>query len=415
MTNWSPEWRVLINSVEYTGVVLSNLTINSGRTDINVQPIAGYCAIDILNTDQSAITVEINDGLTIEVKDSTATYVPIFGGAVSDVAVEVARSGSTGYTQLTRVTALGALARLPKATTLGVLSHDFDGDQIYTILSALLLGTWNDVPAATTWDTYDPTTDWNGAENNGLGEIDTPGNFELYQRSSSLTDVYSLVAGLASSGLGYLYEDSSGRISYADSDHRTTYLAAEGYTLLSANEAQAVGIKLATRAGDIKNDVVLTYGNNYGSEVSSSDAVSIATYGTLKAIVNTTVRGAVDAQDQADRYIELRAYPQAKLDRVTYQLVNPEISDATRDAMISIFMGLPVQIDDLPPNMNDSQFQGFVEGWTFSASYNTLTISVNVSPLPFSIVAMKWIDVSSAESWNTLSGTLIWDDAFIVA
>ena len=415
MTNWSPEWRVLINSVEYTGVVLSNLSINSGRTDINVQPIAGYCSIDILNTDQSAITVEINDGLTIEVKDSTATYVPIFGGAVSDIAVEVARSGSTGYTQLTRVTALGALARLPKATTLGVLSHDFDGDQIYTILSALLLGTWNDVPAAVTWDTYDPTTDWNGAENNGLGEIDTPGNFELYQRSSSLTDVYSLVAGLASSGLGYLYEDSSGRISYADSDHRTTYLAAEGYTLLSANEAQAVGIKLSTRAGDIKNDVVLTYGNNYGSEVSSSDAVSIATYGTLKAIVNTTVRGAVDAQDQADRYIELRAYPQAKLDRVTYQLVNPEISDATRDAMISIFMGLPVQIDDLPPNMNDSQFQGFVEGWTFSASFNTLTISVNVSPLPFSIVAMKWIDVSSAESWNTLSGTLIWDDAFIVA
>jgi len=415
VTNWSPEWRVLINSVEYTGVTLSNLSINSGRTDINVQPIAGYCSIDILNVDQSAITVEINDGLTIEVKDSTGTYVPIFGGAVSDVAVEVARSGSTGYTQVTRVVALGALARLPKATTLGVLSHDFDGYQIYTILSALLLGTWNDVPAAVQWDTYDPTTDWNGAENNGLGEIDTPGNFELYQRSSSLTDVYSLVAGLASSGLGYLYEDSSGRISYADSDHRTTYLAAEGYTLLSANEAQAVGIKLSTRAGDIKNDVVLTYGNNYGSEVTSADATSIATYGTLKAIVNTTVRGAVDAQDQADRYIELRAYPQAKLDRVTYQLVNPEISDATRDAMISIFMGLPVQIDDLPPNMNDSQFQGFVEGWTFSASFNTLTISVNVSPLPFSIVAMKWIDVSASETWNTLSGTLIWDDAFIVA
>jgi hypothetical protein len=415
MTSWAPVWRVLINSVEYTDITLSNLTINTGRTDINVQPIAGYCAIEILNVDQTAITVEINDGLTIEVKNSTGTFVPIFGGAVSDVVVEVARAGTTGYTQLTRVTALGALARLPKATTLGVLSHDFDGDQIYTILSALLLGTWNDVPAATTWNTYDPTIDWNNAENNGLGEIDTPGNYELYQRSSSLTDVYSLVSGLASSGLGYLYEDSSGRISYADSDHRTTYLATNGYTLLSANEAQAVGIKLATRAGDIKNDVVLTYGNNYGSEVTALDAASIATYGTLKAIVNTTVRGAVDAQAQADRYIDLRAYPQAKLDRVNYQLVNPEISDATRDALISIFMGLPVQLDDLPPNMNDSQFQGFVEGWTFSASYNTLTISVNVSPLPFSIVAMKWLDVSIAETWNTLSGTLIWDDAFIVA
>ena len=415
MTSWSPVWRVSINSVEYTDVILSTLSINSGRTDINVQPIAGYCSIDILNVDQSAITVEINDGLTIEIKDSTGTYVPIFGGAVSDVAIEVARSGSTGYTQVTRVVALGAIARLPKATTLGVLSHDFDGNQIYTILSALLLGTWNDVPAATTWNTYDATTTWNEAENNGLGEIDQPGNFELYQRSSSLTDVYSLVSGLASSGLGYLYEDSSGRISYADSDHRTTYFAANGYTILSANEAQAVGIKLATRAGDIKNDVALTYGNNYGSEVTATDAVSIATYGTLKAIVNTTVRGAVDAQAQADRYIALRAYPQGKLDRITYQLVNPEISDADRDALLSIFMGLPVQLDDLPPNMNDGQFQGFVEGWSFQASFNTLTISVNISPLAFSTVAMKWDDVSASETWNTLSATMTWDEATIVA
>ena len=415
MTSWAPDWRVLINSIEYTDITLSNLTISSGRTDINVQPVAGYCSIEILNVNQTAITVAINDGLTVEVKDSTGTYVPIFGGSVSDVAVEVVRAGTTGYTQVIRVTALGALARLPKATTLGVLAHDFDGDQIYTILSALLFGNWNAVPAAETWNSYNPTETWNDALNLGLGEIDTPGNYELFQRSSSLTDVYSLVSALASSGLGYLYEDSSGRIGYADSDHRTAYLSANGYTLLSANEAQAVGIKLATRAGDIKNDLVLTYGNNNGSEVTALDADSIATYGTLKAIVNTTVRGTTDAQAQADRYIELRAYPQPKLDRITYQLVNPEISDADRDALISIFMGLPIQLDDLPPNMNDGQFQGFVEGWTFSASYNTLTISVNVSPLPFSIAAMRWNSVSASETWNTLSATMTWDEAFIVA
>ena len=415
MTSWAPDWRVLINSIEYTDITLSNLTISSGRTDINVQPVAGYCSIEILNVNQTAITVAINDGLTVEVKDSTGTYVPIFGGSVSDVAVEVVRAGTTGYTQVIRVTALGALARLPKATTLGVLAHDFDGDQIYTILSALLFGNWNAVPAAETWNSYNPTETWNDALNLGLGEIDTPGNYELFQRSSSLTDVYSLVSALASSGLGYLYEDSSGRIGYADSDHRTAYLSANGYTFLSANEAQAVGIKLATRAGDIKNDLVLTYGNNNGSEVTALDADSIATYGTLKAIVNTTVRGTTDAQAQADRYIELRAYPQPKLDRITYQLVNPEISDADRDALISIFMGLPIQLDDLPPNMNDGQFQGFVEGWTFSASYNTLTISVNVSPLPFSIAAMRWNSVSASETWNTLSATMTWDEAFIVA
>jgi hypothetical protein len=77
-----------------------------------------------------------------------------------------------------------------------VLSKDFDGDQIYTILSQTLFNTWAEVPAAETWAGYDPTTTWSNAENSGLGEIDRPGNYELMARSSSANDIYSLVSGL---------------------------------------------------------------------------------------------------------------------------------------------------------------------------------------------------------------------------
>jgi hypothetical protein len=62
--------------------------------------------------------------------------VPIFGGTVVDIAVEVRDVGSTMFTQTYSITALGALSRLPKALTNGVLSRDFDGDQIWEILSA---------------------------------------------------------------------------------------------------------------------------------------------------------------------------------------------------------------------------------------------------------------------------------------
>jgi hypothetical protein len=114
-------------------------------------------------------------------QDSTSTFVPIFGGSVVEVGIAVAEVGSVDYAQRITIIALGALARLPKALTDGVLSKDFDGDQIYDVLQAVLFDTWQEVPAATTWATYDPTIQWQDAENSGLGEIDRPGNMNWHR------------------------------------------------------------------------------------------------------------------------------------------------------------------------------------------------------------------------------------------
>jgi hypothetical protein len=415
MTQWSPVWKIEVNSVEYTGVTLSNLTISSGRTNIYEQAQAGYANVTLINLNQTSIPIEINDSVSIQVQDSTATFIPIFGGSVVDFGIEVSEAGSSAYTQTVTIIALGALARLPKALTDGILTQDFDGTQIATILQQVLFAQWQAVPAALTWATYDPTTTWANAENTGFGEIDQPGNYELAARTSSRTDVYSLVAALATSGLGYLYEDSQGLISYADSDHRSTYLSVNGYTELSANEALARGIKIQTRAGDVRNNITIKYGANSSSEVSDSDLASIGLYGDLAQIITTTIKHQADAEDQAAFYLDLRAYPQPNFNAITYALTNPELGDADRDALINIFMGLPVSIIDLPLNMSSGAFQGFVEGWNFSASYNELSLTFLASPLAYSLQAMRWNSVPVVEAWNTVSNTLTWENATIVA
>jgi len=279
MTVFNPVWRVYINAVEYTTYTLSNLTISSGRNNIYQQAQAGYCNLELLNLTQAIVNININDSVTIELQDSTATFVPIFGGTVVDFGIEVNTAGSVGINQILKITALGALSRLPKSLTDGVLAQDFDGDQVYYALQEAVLNNWGEVPAALTWATYDPTIDWANAENVGLGEIDRPGNYELAARTSDRTDVYSLVAALATSGLGYIYEDSQGLISYADSTHRASYLAANGYTELTANHALFNGLKIETRAGDVRNEVTLKYGANSTNEVTDSDSASIGYYG----------------------------------------------------------------------------------------------------------------------------------------
>jgi len=415
MTVFNPVWRVTIGGNEYQTAILANLTITSGRTNIYEQAQAGYTNIELINLDQSNVAIGINDSLTIELQDSTATFIPIFGGSIVDISISVAELGNVAYAQRVKIIALGALARLPKALTDGTLVQDFDGDQILHILQDLLLNNWSEVPAALQWNTYDPTETWANAQNIGLGEIDTPGNYELAQRSSSRTDIYSLVSALATSGLGYIYEDAHGLISYADSTHRSIYLATNGYVNLSANNAQGSGLTIQQRAGDVRNTITLKYGTNSTNEVDATDATSVGLYGQLAQIFTTTVKHTVDAQDQADFYLALRAYPQYNFNQITYQLTNPEIDDGDRDSLINVFMGMPLAIADLPLNMSAGTYLGFVEGWTFQAAYNQISVSLNLSPLSYSLQAMQWQDVSVAEHWNTISGILDWEHALVVA
>jgi hypothetical protein len=415
MSNWNPIWNVEIDGVAYTNAILSNLTIRSGRTNIYEQAQAGYINLQLIDVNQATIPVSINSTISVEIKDSTGTFQPIFGGNVVDIGLEVWDVGSTTFTQTYSIIALGALARLPKALTEGVLPKEFDGDQIFDVLSEVLFNTWAEVAGVQTWATYDPTITWANAENNGLGEIDRPGNYELAARSSSITDVYTLVSALATSGLGYIYEDSLGRIGYADSTHRTQYLAANGYVDLDANQAKAAGLRIATRAGDVRNALTIKYGATSNNEVSASDAASISTYGQLSQIISTTLHNSSDATDQANFYLSLRAQPFPIFSDITFDLTNSEIDDNDRDNLLAVFMGQPIALVNLPANMNSGVFQGFVEGWSFQASYNQLSVSLLLSPLAYSLQAMRWSDVPITETWSSVSPTLDWENATIVA
>jgi hypothetical protein len=414
MTQWSPIWKVEIDGVSYTTAILSNLVIRSGRTNIYEQANAGYVNISLLDVNQAIIPVSINSTLSVSIKDTSGTYVAIFGGNVVDIGIEVRDVGSVAFTQTYTITALGALARLPKFLTNGVLAKKLDGLQIADILREVLFASWAQVAGAETWASYDPTITWANAENNGYGEIDT-GNYELAARTSSRTDVYSLVSALATSGAGTIGEDSAGRIFYADSTHRSTYLSTNGYTDLDANHARATGLKIETRAGDVRNSLTVKYNATSSAEESASDATSIAQFGTLAQIITTTLHNSADALSQAEFYLSLRKQPQPIFSQITFDLTNPELDNADRDDLINIFMGQPVALVNLPLNMSSGAFQGFVEGWSFQASFNQLALTLLLSPLAYSLQAMNWGDVPSTETWLSVSPTLDWENATIVA
>jgi hypothetical protein len=412
MTVFTPEYKLTVNGVEYTNVAISDIAHQAGRDDIYSQPNPSYLQIELVALNDENYNLQVNDGLTLQVKDSTNVYRTLFGGNITDITTEVATASSITETFTYTILALGSLAKLPKVIYDGTLARDDDGDQIYELLSDLFLNNWNEVPAAETWSGYNPTTTWANAENLGLGEIDRPGVYEIIARGVDPDTTYNIASLIANSALGVLYEDNEGRISYADTTHRQNYLANNGYTEISANTAIGAGLKVLTRGADVRNEIILNYGNNYGSQKTAIDLTSIATFGYRGETLNTVLHDATDAQAVANRFISLRSYPRALFDSITFPLTNSAIDDADRDALLQIFVGQPMRITDLPVQIAPTlQFEGYVEGWRWSTRFNELFLTINLSPIEFSQVALEWEQVSASEAWNTLSGTLTWENA----
>jgi hypothetical protein len=303
---------------------------------------------------------------------------------------------------------------LPRLTFTGTIASDFDGDQMYKLLEEYLYGTWNELDSTVTWTTFDATQTWDDALNTGLGTIDQPGDYNLASHTHDAANVYTIANKIATSGGGYVYEDAQGLINYADSTHRQAELTDNGYVELDANDAIASAITTTRRAGDVRNSLTVKFGSTGSSEVTETDPASIAIFGELGQVIDTVLANSADAQNQAEFYLSLRATPQSFFKQITYQLVSPELSDQDRDNLLNISMGSALNIINLPTNVLGGSFQGFVEGWTFSAGFNTLSITMNLTPVAFSLPPVQWNGVASTLEWQDVS-TISWLDADQVA
>jgi hypothetical protein len=383
----------------------------TGRDDIDLQCNAGYARMEIVNLNNTAFDIDVTDSLTLELKNSAGVYVPVFGGEVSDFGISVRSPEEIGFITIGNILAVGSLAKLTKALFPDALAKDEDGNQIYDILNELLINSWFEVAPALQWFDYDPTTTWANAENVGLGEIDQPGLYEMIARTAEPASSYNLCAQIAQSAQGQIYEDKAGRVCYADTDHRSQYLNLNGYTTISANYATPSTVKSILQIGKIRNSLVFNYGNNYNSQATALDTESIINYGRYQRSVTTNLHNLTDVEDLMERELELRAIPREQLQSITFRLDNSELPDAERNKLIDAFFGQPMVINDLPINMFDGSFNGFVEGFSIKATPSYVDFTLTLSPTDFSLVAPQWATVTPPSLiWTGVNATLIWEN-----
>jgi hypothetical protein len=85
---------------------------------------------------------------------------------------------------------------------------------------------------------------------------------------------------------------------------------------------------------------------------------------------------------------------------------------AMLDSLIGIFFGQPVLINNLPSNLLDGTFDGFVENVALNATPTYVDITLYVSATDFSLSTTQWETVLPASLiWTGVNATLTWTNA----
>ena len=406
---WLPEWRVTVGDDVYTTV--TSVSYASGRLDIDRQATAGYCRVEIINTDGSPFTINVTEPILLELKNSSGTYVTVFGGEVSDFNIGVRSPEESGFITTGTILGIGSLARLTKAIYNTALTEGLDGAQISAILGAALNLTWAEVTPTVTWATYPADVTWANAESY-IGEVDSGFYTMIALAASPSTKSQTLADQIANSALGQMYEEKDGDVSYADADHRSNYLAANGFTNLDGSYATPSSITSTTQTARIRNSLIYRYATGYASTYSTSDSDSIASYGLFERSFDSNIKNLADITDIASRELNLRKNPRGSLGAITFRLDNPDMPSAMLDSLIGVFFGQPVLVSNLPSNLLDGQFDGFVENVALRATPSFTEITLYISATDFSLSTTQWETVLPASLiWTGVNGTLTWTNA----
>jgi len=230
--------------------------------------------------------------------------------------------------------------------------------------------------------------------------------------ASATTKSQSLVDQIANSALGQVSEGKDGFVNYDDADHRSNYLAANGYVFLDGGFATPSTIKSTTQIGRLRNSLIYRYSTAYGSTYSTSSTDSIATYGLYEKSTDSNIKNLVDITDIGTRELRLRSTPKGSLEAITFRLDNPDMPTAMLNSLIGVFFGMPVLITNLPSNLLGGTFEGFVENVALRANPTFVDLTLYISSTEFSLSTTTWDTVLPTTTiWSGVTGTLDWNNA----
>lgn len=414
MPSYDPNPSVVFGGVtEYSGNNLSNISINLGRQSITDQPQPGYAKVELWTSADAPLNkITLSTSVQIYINKGTSGTQQIFEGIVSDIDISLEAFGVQGSIAKYSLTCVGPLAQLQKRLVgASGYAKEFDGTRVYNVLTEAYLTNWYDVSPTLTWDAVPVTTTWDNYDAvaislvNALATtVDRPGQYELAAYTGGEGNAYDIAGLAAQSGRGVLYEAGNGDLYYDDYAQRALNTPV---LTLTTDDILSAGLRTSAQWSEIVNDVNLTWKSG---AVTARDEQSIILYGQLAGSRTTQLENVADANNQAASFLDSRSYPRVYPENYTIPLHSPNVTNATRDALVATYCGMPIATSILPKVFGTS-FEGFVEGWNWQLTKYTAFLTITCSSLQENYPHKTWFQILPTDTWTGYTPiTTKWQD-----
>jgi len=377
---WKPQLTVSIKGIDRKSITLTDVLVFFGRSSVWEQSRSSYARISILNNTDDDFLFGMNQNVILKVKNSSGTDVTIFTGKITSVDNSLAGSGTVGTSAVQTITAVGPFSEMSRKI-IGRSDWPKEMD------TARMTRIFND--AGVTIDT-----------------VDTPAIYEFAIRDGNPVDAYTAAASFAQQSFGYIYETADYKVGFANETRRTNYARDYGFTVIPNNHILWNNVSSQKTLADILNKMTLTY---QSGTKTATDTESVIDYGSIEGSIATSLHNASDAQTQADRYVTLRAYPKTSLSSFTIPINSENVDNIFRNFYISMKMGETIEITDLPIALKNTDYRGFVEGYSFAINQYEMVMNLITSDYTYSFTPTRWQDVSAALTWNGVGATVQWN------
>lgn len=366
-----------VKSVRLEGVeldldaVLASVTIRHGRARIYDPPTASTCSLILQDlTRDFTRSLEVGADLAIDLESAPGSDPPVnrtlarFRGRVTDATLTDPTLNLIGA---------GRLAELRRAGSVDTTGWPLER---WSVRVGRLLAAAGDIPYQIVPDPlFDP-------------ELDPPPEAEL--AIGGYLDELADTVGAA------VYDDGAGAIVVEAIGARAT----PGRVTVSTDPYNVLYSPVWQQELDIVNSVTVLYGPDRQTSATVSDPVSADRYGSSRTEIPTTIHDVADAQQRAQKRLELAGYARWNMQPVTLLDASPA----------PFQIGHAVLINDLPASAPFPSWKPFLEGWTDLIDGPSFQMQLIVSDPLASHVYPTWETITQSAAWLDTHPELAWQD-----
>jgi len=407
MTAWTPDIKIFYlppNSdlsssnprIEVTDLVDYSILTSRGSTDYITPPYPAQTSVSLL-FDENVIP-DIQLGSWVEVRYFEAvdsTYQVLHSGFVVNRTSAYRSYGLTGFVLEWTFTLASAISILQNMTWYN--PSTFTGtttqclERIVEFYGKLM---WNQINSNISWENYGPSS-WAEIDTprlNTLPNIDIENEFSEQSLEIGFRNVWDDITTLVYGVYGYVYESQTGAIN--------THFVATGYSGPAFTITQDI-ISPDIVANDsfdkLRNEITFTKFDD--SELTYYDDDSITLYSERSGSLNTYLTQTLEVANIAQTMLNGLAYPTFGTERVSIDLMNPNVTDIQRGLLRAGGIGTRWRVE-APIPMGGSLLY-LIIGAEIEMTRNNYTVNLNLVPFDTTKMSTIWARIPYSYTWTS--------------